>query len=120
VFFPLEENPRHDLAGSGAVASPADRTGEAVPSTSAGSPGTRPDIGESSPTVSLVEIENLSLQAEFEQLRNQLRELETRLFPREPVVSPGAREAVVTDLERRLMQLEDELKSNPILERRQK
>src|SRR5262249_48832950 len=109
VFFPPVEN----RLRPGADDEPAvTETRSTDPAILAGSADSRSENGVSHPATSPQDVENRSLQADFDQLRSLLRELEIRLYPREPVLSPGARQAVVIDLERRLMQLEDELKTN--------
>src|SRR5262245_942824 len=117
VYFPPSETRQRQGADNKPAVTEASSTDSATP---AGSGGAHSWNGVSHPAISPQDSDTRSLQAELEELRSQLRDLEIRLFPREPTVSPGTREAVVINLERRLMQLEDEMKSNPILERRRK
>jgi serine/threonine-protein kinase len=119
VFFPPAENhPRQGAVRNAAISAAGD-TGEAFPATPAGSADNQAVSGATG-AVSPPEVENRSMQSEFGELRSQLHELEIRLFPREPAASAGGREAVVVELERRLKLLEDEMRANPVLERRQK
>jgi serine/threonine-protein kinase len=116
LFPPVGNRQRQGVDDKPAVTG----TSSTEPATPAGSADTRSENGVSHSAISPQDVENRSMQAEFAELHNLLHELEIRLYPREPVLSPGARQAVVIDLERRLKFLEDELKTNPILERRQK
>jgi hypothetical protein len=54
-------------------------------------------------------VENRLVDAEFDELRSQMQELESRLYPREPAAPFGETSPVVLEIERQLQRLEGEM-----------
>jgi eukaryotic-like serine/threonine-protein kinase len=115
-----------DHSGTGAVSDPplpgkhpADSVAPVQPSNNARA-GSAAMRGAAMSEATTDELETRPFEAEFETLWSDLQQLETNLFPREPAALPGQRATVVTEMERRLKLLEEEMTTSPVLQRREK
>jgi hypothetical protein len=54
-------------------------------------------------------VENRLVDAEIDELRSQMQELESRLYPREPAAPFGEKSLVVLEIEHQLQRLEGEM-----------